>query len=66
MFRNHREFASEYNENLFGKMLTDRDEIMRSLYFSDREIYDKYVWKIPEAFAMGDALAVAYKVLREG
>ncbi|MFD2330648.1 hypothetical protein ACFSR7_15455 [Cohnella sp. GCM10020058] len=65
LLRNHRAAQADYNENLFGKHLTGRDEIMNSLYFAEPELYHKYSRKLPEAYAMGDALAVAYSILRE-
>ncbi|WHY76253.1 hypothetical protein QNH20_19305 [Neobacillus sp. WH10] len=61
---NHPEAYKDYCDKLFGKHLTGRDEIMRSIYFVDKELYNKYIYKIPEAYAMGDALAVAYRVMR--
>jgi hypothetical protein len=63
---NHKEAYRDYSVKLFGKHLTGSDEIMHSLYFADREIHQKYVSKkIPECFLMGDALAIAYYVLRQ-
>ena len=62
---NHQEAYKDYCDQLGGKMLTGTDEIMRSLYFADIELYEKYVGKIPECYAMGDALAVAYAVLKK-
>lgn len=62
---NHKEAYKDYCDKLMGKHLTGRDEIFRSIYFVDKEIYNKYIYKIPECYAMGDALAVAYKVLKE-
>ena len=64
--RDYKDFQEAYNKELFGKHLTGRDELFHSLYFADRELYDKYRRLIPESFAMGDALAVAYRVLKEG
>lgn len=66
MFRNpnYREFQRDYNENLMGKHLSGRDDIWRSLYFTERELHDKYKYLIPEVYAMGDALCIAYRVLR--
>lgn len=67
MFRNpdYREFQRDYNQNLMGKHLSGRDDIWRSLYFAERELHDKYSKLIPEVYAMGDALGIAYRVLRE-
>lgn len=64
MFRSHPRFAQAYNENLMGKHLTGRDEIMRALYFANRDLYNKYIHKIPECYAMGEALGVAYRTLK--
>lgn len=66
MFRNpeYKEFQSDYNQNLMGKHLSGRDDIWRSLYFAERDLHDKYRGLIPEVYAMGDALGIAYRVLR--
>ncbi|WP_019243670.1 MULTISPECIES: hypothetical protein [Bacillus] len=66
MFRNpeFKVFQDAYTKNLFGKHLTGRDDIWRSLYFADKELHDKYKYLIPEVYAMGDALAVAYRILK--
>ncbi|MGG4217286.1 hypothetical protein ABEW32_03530 [Paenibacillus jamilae] len=64
MFFDYPAFAKDYKENLMGQHLTGRDEIFHSLYFAAPKIRDKYLWRIPEAFAMGDALAAAYKAMR--
>ncbi|MNJ32049.1 hypothetical protein D3C77_267040 [compost metagenome] len=68
MFRNldYMKFQEDYNKNLFGKHLAGRSDIWRSLYFADKDLRDKYIRLIPEMYAMGDALGVAYKVLGEG
>lgn len=60
----YRDFHRDYNENLMGKHLTGTDDIWRSLYFCERELYDKYNRAIPEVYAMGDALGVAYRALK--
>ncbi|MEB9509442.1 hypothetical protein P4I89_08020 [Bacillus cereus] len=60
----HQEAYKDYCDKLMGKHLSGRDEIMRSIYFSNRELYEKYIYKIPERYAMGDALTVAYRVLK--
>lgn len=67
MFRNpeFKNFHRAYTKELSGKYLTGRSDIWRSLYFADRELHDKYRGKIPEVYAMGDALGVAYNVLNE-
>lgn len=66
MFRNpdYAVFQQAYNEKLFGKTLTGGSDFWRILYFADKDLYDKYKHKIPETFAMGDALGVAYCALR--
>lgn len=61
----HREAFDDYNKKLGGQMLSGRDEIMRAIYFVDKELYEKYIYEIPERYAMGDALSVAYKMLRQ-
>ncbi|MBY0597712.1 hypothetical protein [Bacillus bingmayongensis] len=63
--KHHREAHQDYCDKLIGQHLTGRDEIMRSIYFADKELHDKYRHKIPESYAMGDALGIAYKVLRQ-
>jgi len=62
LLKNHPEAKQEYNEKLFGKHLTGRNEILRSLHFVDKEFYKKYIYKIPENIAMGKAIAVAYRI----
>ena len=63
---NHRDAYHGYIESDFsGKMLTGHEDIWRSLYFTNREIRDKYMYEIPERFAMGDALNVAYQYMKE-
>jgi len=61
--RNHKEAYGDYCDKLMGKSLTGRNEIIRNLYFCNRELYDKYFRKIPECYAMGEAYGVALKVL---
>lgn len=58
-------FHQAYNERLFGKVLTGQDDIWHSLYFAEKELYDRYNSKIPSCYAMGDALGVAYKSLKK-
>lgn len=61
----HREAYRDYCEKLAGKHLTGRDEVWKSLHFAGYdELRLKYIRKIPEVFAMGDAVAVAYRVLK--
>lgn len=54
----------EYQDTLFGEMLCGRDEILHCLCYIDKS-FIKYKKSIPEQLAMGDALAVAYKVAEE-
>lgn len=63
---NHREAYKDYCDKLMGQTLTGRDEIVRNLYFVDNVLYEKYAFKIPECYAMGEALGEALKVLRKG
>lgn len=63
--KHHREAHQDYCDKLMGQHLTGQDEIMRSIYFADKELYDKYHRKLPERYAMGDALGIAYKVLKQ-
>jgi len=60
----HKEAHRDYCDKLMGKHLTGTSGIMKSIYFAERSLYDKYVSKLPEVYAMGDALAVAYRVLK--
>jgi hypothetical protein len=62
---NHDEAYKDYCKNLMGKMLTGKDEIYNSLGYVDPDLYKKYRMKLPERLAMGDSLAIAYKVIRE-
>lgn len=62
---NHREAYKDYCSKLMDKHLTGRSEIMRSLCFVDKTLYEKYVNRIPERYAMGEALGVAYKFLKQ-
>ncbi|MED1125153.1 hypothetical protein [Bacillus atrophaeus] len=67
MFKNpdYENFNRDYSNKLMGKYLSGRVDIWRSLYFGgEEELYKKYKYAIPETFAMGDALGVAYKYLR--
>ncbi|MEX3623547.1 hypothetical protein [Viridibacillus arvi] len=59
----HVEAYKDYCDKLMGKHLTGREDIWRSLYFADYKDLYEFRYKIPEKFAMGDALGVAYKVL---
>jgi hypothetical protein len=67
MFRDpqYDDFQKEYNRTLFGQHLCGREDIWKSLYFTERDLYGTYHQEIPETFAMGDALGIAYRVLRE-
>ncbi|MGE6548076.1 hypothetical protein ACQKFK_03405 [Bacillus mycoides] len=60
----HPEAYKDYCSKLQGSFLCGSHEIMRSIYFADKELHDKYLYKIPECYAMGDALGIAYKVLK--
>lgn len=66
MFRNpeFHNFRQAYTKELFGKVLSGSDDIWYSLYFAERELYDKFNGLIPQSFAMGDAFGIALKVLR--
>ncbi|HDX9530178.1 TPA: hypothetical protein ROX84_005485 [Bacillus thuringiensis] len=61
---NHLEAHKDYCDKLMGQHLCGTSEIMKSIYFADKELHDKYRHKIPECYAMGDALGIAYKVLK--
>lgn len=62
--KNHREAFKDYCDKLAGEMLCGSDEIWNTLYFSGCEdIREKYIMKIPEPIAMGDALGIAYRYL---
>lgn len=58
-------FRLDYNKNLFGKMLTGKDEMLHCLHYAEPELYKKYKYKLPESLAMGDSLAIAYRIIRE-
>lgn len=60
----HREAYRDYCDKLMGSHLTGSDDIWRSLYFAGYEDLYEYRNKIPECFAMGDALGIAYCVLK--
>ncbi|MBG9517834.1 hypothetical protein ABE49_03390 [Bacillus thuringiensis] len=60
----HPEAYKDYCDKLMGSTLCGRHEIMRSIYFVDKELYEKYYGKLPECYAMGDALGIAYKALK--
>lgn len=62
---NHREAYKDCCKDLVGKMLCGEDEIFHTLYFTNKELRDKYYRKIPGCYAMGDALGIAYQVMRE-
>lgn len=65
MFRNpdYSDFHQDYTENLFGKHLTGSSGIWKSLHVAGSPTSEKYYRDIPEVYAMGDALGVAYSVL---
>ncbi|MFT8928505.1 MAG: hypothetical protein ABF969_04130 [Sporolactobacillus sp.] len=58
------EASKAYNYELFGKHLSGIDEMGRSLYFSAKDLWDKYNYKLPECLMMGDALAAAYQAMK--
>jgi hypothetical protein len=58
------DFREKYNKELIGRMLCGRDEILFNLCYIDESFYE-YRRSIPEQLAMGDALAIAYRVQRE-
>lgn len=66
MFKNpnFQNFREAYSQKLFGKHLTGRSDVWRFLYFTERELRDKYRKLIPEVFAMGDAYDVALQTLK--
>lgn len=62
---NHKEAYKDYCDKLLGKHLTGREDIWKTLYFGGcKDLRIKYLRRIPEVCAMGDALGVAYKVLK--
>jgi hypothetical protein len=63
---NHKEAYKDYCNKLMGKSLTGRSEIVRNLYFANKELYEKYSRKIPECYAMGEALGVALRFANGG
>jgi hypothetical protein len=65
MMRKYHAFRIAYNRELMGQMLTGKDEIYNCLGYIEPELYKKYRMKLPECFAMGDSLAIAYRVIRE-
>ncbi|WP_244895515.1 hypothetical protein [Evansella clarkii] len=63
MFRNpaYANFQKDYSDNLMGRYLSGRIDIWRSLHFAgEKDLCEKYRSKIPERYALGDALSVAY------
>ncbi|MBA4534143.1 hypothetical protein H1196_16280 [Brevibacillus halotolerans] len=63
--QNHKEALIEYQDKLMGKHLTGNEDVWKSLHFARyKEIRTKYIYKIPEKRAMGDALAIAYRLLK--
>lgn len=48
-----------------GKHLTGRSDVWRSFHFAGNKRLMEFRYEIPEKYAMGDALGVAYKVLKE-
>lgn len=58
-------FREDYTKNLKAKHITGNEGIWRALYFSDQHLHDKYKYRIPKTYAMGDALSVAYAVMKD-
>lgn len=58
------DFRKRYNQELMGKTLCGRNEILLNLHYAD-DRFAKYRGKLPERLAMGDALAIAYRVQAE-
>lgn len=61
---NHRKAYRGYSDTLFGKHLCGRDELFNTLAFIDKSLYLEFYLKVPERYAMGDALSVAYTFLK--
>lgn len=62
---NHRAAYKEYCDKLMGQHISGRDDVWKSLHFAGHpDMRLKYIRRIPERTAMGDALAVAYRVLK--
>lgn len=64
---NHKEAHKDYCDKLIGKHLTGDETIWRTLYFASdnsKKIREDYIRVIPEKYAMGDALSVAYRFLK--
>jgi hypothetical protein len=64
LLRNYKDAHKEYNEKLFGKMLCGEDEIYNTLYFIDKNLVNKYRYKVPERLALGDAYNIALTFLK--
>lgn len=58
------DFKARYTAELTGKMLCGRDDILYNLHYID-DSFLEFRFSLPEKLAMGDALAVAYKVEEE-
>ena len=65
LLRNHSAAYEEYNEELFWQGLAGTSDIFKSLHFATPTLYNKYSRKIPPSYALGDALAIAYRILKE-
>jgi hypothetical protein len=63
---NHPKAYEGYCDKLMGKHLSGKDELYHTLYFACRELRDEFYNKLPERVAMGDALSVAYRYLKNG
>lgn len=52
-------------DGLAQKMLCGAfDEFLHTIYYIDKEFYEKYVDRVPEKTALGDAYAVAISCMR--
>lgn len=62
----HKKAHKDYCNKLIGKHLSGDETIWKTLHFGGYEdIKEKYYRLIPEMHAMGDALAVAYRILKK-
>lgn len=58
-----KEFCGE--NGLVGKMLCGRfDEFFNTMYFIDKNFYEKYIRRIPDKIALGDAYAIAINYMK--
>lgn len=54
-----------YNKKLFGKHLCGDENIFKSFYLANPYLHGKFFNKIPKRIALGDALNVAYQILKK-